>query len=73
MPPSTAEGFRELAALARRLADGLLDAETFGRLHQVADAYDKEAADHLTAEARANTGRLGESRRGRRDSSADNI
>ena len=72
MPPSTAEGFRELAALARRLADGLLDAEMFGRLHEVADAYDKEAAG-LTAEARADTTRLGESRRGRRESTADNI
>ena len=72
MPPSTPEGFRELAASARRLADGLLDAETFGRLNEIADAYDKEAAD-LTAEARANTTRLGESRRRRRESAADDI
>jgi hypothetical protein len=62
MAISTAEEFRELAALARRLANGLLDAETFGRLHQVANEYDKEAAD-LTAKTRANTGRLVESRR----------
>jgi len=57
MATNTAEDFRELAALARRLADGLRDGRTFDRLHQVADEYDKEAAD-LTAETRANTERL---------------
>jgi hypothetical protein len=41
MATSTAEEFRELAALARRLADGLRDGRMFDRLLQVADGYDK--------------------------------
>jgi hypothetical protein len=62
MAPSTPEEFRDLAALARRLENGLLHARTLDRLHQVAAEYEKEAAD-LTAGTRAETDRLGESRR----------
>ena len=43
-PPGTAEEFRELAAAARRVANGLCDEKTHDRLRQLADEYDKKAA-----------------------------
>jgi hypothetical protein len=50
MAPNTAEGCREQAAIARRLADTIHDARTIDGLRQLADEYDKEAAD-LTEKA----------------------